>query len=103
MTIQAPSMAAAQARCMGCATGASQSITASTAVLSRWDSELQSGTRNGATSNADHAAADLFLRKSFRNIRRNLAELTDNDDRAVLATANSVLGKSPVTSGPNGH
>ena len=76
---------------------------ASTAVLSRWDSELQGGTRNGATSTPDHHAADLFLRHSFRNIRRNLAELTDNDDAAVLATADSVLGKAAAASGPNGH
>jgi hypothetical protein len=75
---------------------------ASTAVLSRWDSELQAGTRNGTTATPDHRAADLFLRQSFRNIRRNLAELTDNDDAAVLATANSVLGKESVT-GRNGQ
>ncbi len=66
---------------------------ASTAVLSRWDSELQSGLRNGGTPSPQHRAADLFLRRSFRNIRQNLAGITDNDDRALLATANDVLGK----------
>ncbi len=38
-------------------------------------------------------AADLFLRHSFHRIRRFLNELTENDDKALLATANSVLGK----------
>jgi len=35
----------------------------------------------------------LFLRQSFRRIRRFLAGLTDNDDKSVLATATSILGK----------
>jgi alkylation response protein AidB-like acyl-CoA dehydrogenase len=74
---------------------------ASTAVISRWDSELQAGTRNGAASSPDHRAADLFLRRSFHNIRRNLAELGDNEDRALLATADAVLGRTG-RSGLNG-
>jgi hypothetical protein len=41
----------------------------------------------------ESAAADLFLRQSFRRIRQFLAGLTDNDDKAVLATADAVLGK----------
>jgi acyl-CoA dehydrogenase family protein 9 len=76
---------------------------ASTAVLSRWDSELQASTHNGAASTPNHRAAELFLRQSFRNIRRNLAELTDNDDNAVIATANLVLGNQPAAGGRNGH
>jgi alkylation response protein AidB-like acyl-CoA dehydrogenase len=74
---------------------------ASTAVISRWDSELQAGTRNGAATSPDHRAADLFLRRSFHNIRRNLAELGDNEDRALLATADAVLGRTG-RSGLNG-
>jgi len=38
-------------------------------------------------------AADLFLRQSFRRIRRFLSDLSENEDKAVLATANSALGK----------
>jgi hypothetical protein len=33
------------------------------------------------------------LRQSFRRIRSFLAGLTDNEDKSVLATANSVLSK----------
>ena len=68
---------------------------ASTAVLSRWDSELQAGSRNGSAPTADHRAAELFLRRSLRNIRRNLAELGDNDDKHLLGAANAALGKEP--------
>jgi hypothetical protein len=35
-----------------------------------------------------------FLRRSFRKIRWFLGRLSDNDDKAVLATADSVLGKA---------
>jgi len=66
---------------------------ASTCVLSRYDSELQFSQRNGNASSPDQFAADLFLRQSFRRIRNFLAGLTDNDDKSVLATAKSVLGK----------
>jgi acyl-CoA dehydrogenase family member 9 len=66
---------------------------AATCVLSRWDAELQFARRNGNSSPPDQFAADLFLRQSFRGIRRLLAGLTDNDDKSVLATANSILGK----------
>jgi acyl-CoA dehydrogenase family member 9 len=64
---------------------------ASTCVLSRWDSEMQSGRRNGDSLAANNDAADLFLRQSFRRIRGWLASLTENDDKAVLATAQSLL------------
>jgi hypothetical protein len=43
----------------------------------------------------DRAAAELFLRQSFRRIRGFLAALTDNDDRAVIAAAKSCLAKLP--------
>jgi acyl-CoA dehydrogenase family member 9 len=66
---------------------------ASTCVLSRQDAELQFAQRNGNSSSADQLAAGLFLRQSFRRIRRFLAGLTDNDDKSVLATADSILGK----------
>ncbi len=73
--------------------GAAMELFASTCVLSRWDSELQSAGRNGESTPMKSDVADLFLRRSFREIRRFLAGLTDNDDTAILATANSVLGK----------
>jgi acyl-CoA dehydrogenase family protein 9 len=66
---------------------------AATCVLSRQDAELQFAQRKGNSSIPDQFAADLFLRQSFRRIRRFLAGLTDNDDKSVLATANSILGK----------
>ncbi len=68
---------------------------ASTAVLSRWDSELQAGSRNGSAPTADHRAAELFLRRSIRNIRRNLAEIGDNDDKHLLGAAKAALAKEP--------
>jgi alkylation response protein AidB-like acyl-CoA dehydrogenase len=73
--------------------GAGMELFASTCVLSRWDSELQSAGRNGDSTSPKSDVADLFLRRSFRRIRRFLAGLTDNEDTAILATANSVLGK----------
>jgi hypothetical protein len=64
---------------------------ASACVLSRWDSETQSGRRNGDSLAPNSSPADLFLRQSFRRIRGWLADLGDNDDRAVLATASTLL------------
>jgi len=72
---------------------AAMDLFASTCVLSRQDSEVQFGHRNGDAAAPDHSAADLFLRQSFRRIRHSLAALTDNDDRSVLATADSWLAK----------
>jgi alkylation response protein AidB-like acyl-CoA dehydrogenase len=76
---------------------------ASTCVLSRLDSEMQ---RNG-NADTDISAGQLFLRTSFRRIRQNLDGLTDNDDKAILATADKHLGRtghaaatSPVSGGP---
>src|SRR6266508_2535304 len=66
---------------------------AATCVLSRQDAELQFAQRNGNSSTPDQFAAELFLRQSFRRVRHFLAGLTDNDDKSVLATANSILGK----------
>jgi acyl-CoA dehydrogenase family member 9 len=74
---------------------AAMDLFASTCVLSRWDAELQFARRNGDSASVDHSAADLFLRQSFRRIRRFLGELTDNDDNSLLVTAKSVLGKPP--------
>jgi acyl-CoA dehydrogenase family protein 9 len=74
--------------------GAAMELFASTCVLSRWDSELQSAGRNGDSIPPKSDVADLFLRRSFRKIRRFLTGLTDNEDKAILATANSVLGKA---------
>jgi acyl-CoA dehydrogenase family member 9 len=72
---------------------AAMDLFASTCVLSRYDTELPFSQRNGNSSSPDQLAADLFLRQSFRRIRHFLAGLTDNDDKSVLATAKSVLGK----------
>jgi alkylation response protein AidB-like acyl-CoA dehydrogenase len=72
---------------------AAMDLFASTCVLSRLDSEIQFARRNGDTAAPDRAAADLFLRQSFRRIRGFLAGLTDNDDKSVLATADSCLAK----------
>src|SRR5213595_3290350 len=74
---------------------AAMDLFASTCVLSRWDGELQFARRNGDSASADHSAADLFLRQSFRRIRHFLGGLTDNDDRSLLATAKSFLDKPP--------
>jgi acyl-CoA dehydrogenase family member 9 len=73
--------------------GAAMDLFASTCVLSRQDEEIQLARRNGNSMPPDHSAADLFLRQSFRRIRRFLGDLTDNDDKSLLAAANSVLGK----------
>src|SRR5438552_1428796 len=73
--------------------GAAMNLFASTCVLSRWDAELQFAHRNGDSAPQQNRAADLFLRQSFRNIRRLLNGLNHNDDTALLATADSVLGK----------
>jgi acyl-CoA dehydrogenase family protein 9 len=72
---------------------AAMDLFASTCVLSRWDAELQFAQRNGDSTPQTNHAADLFLRQSFRRIRRFLGDLGDNDDKAVLATADSVRGK----------
>jgi hypothetical protein len=75
--------------------GAAMDLFASTCVLSRWDAELQFARRNGDSVSVDDSSADLFLRQSFRRIRRFLGGLTDNDDKSLLATAKSFLGKPP--------
>jgi alkylation response protein AidB-like acyl-CoA dehydrogenase len=70
---------------------AAMDLFASTCVLSRIDSEIKFAGGNGAAPAPGHAAANLFLRQSFRRIRGFLAGLTDNDDRAVIAAAKSCL------------
>jgi acyl-CoA dehydrogenase family member 9 len=72
---------------------AAMDIFASSCVLSRHDAELQLARRNGDSSPPDQFAARLFLRQSFRRIRGFLAGLTDNEDKSVLATADSALRK----------
>ena len=81
--------------------GVAMEMFASACVISRLDSELQGVGRNGAAAAGSHRAAQLFLRQSFHRMRRFLAELTDNDDKELLATANAVLGKED-RSGLNG-
>src|SRR6185295_1156133 len=70
---------------------AAMELFASACVLSRWDSELQAAGANPAPADARFGAAELFLRGSFRRMRRSLAEMHDNDDAAVTATADRVL------------
>ncbi|PYK94451.1 MAG: acyl-CoA dehydrogenase [Verrucomicrobia bacterium] len=77
--------------------GAAMDLFASTCVLSRWDAELQLARRNGDSRPSTNGAADLFLRQSFRRIRGFLAGLKNNDDKELIATANSVLGKENST------
>jgi hypothetical protein len=72
--------------------GAAMDLFASTAVLSRWDSEIQLAQGNGEKPNRKNTAAELFLRQSFRRTRNFLAGLTDNDDKSILAAADSALG-----------
>jgi acyl-CoA dehydrogenase family member 9 len=79
---------------------AAMELFATTCVLSRWDSELSAVGGNGSQA-TDHVAADLFVRRSLRNIREALRGLGDNDDRALLATADAVLGTTGET-GRNG-
>jgi alkylation response protein AidB-like acyl-CoA dehydrogenase len=77
--------------------GAAMELFASTCALSRWDSELQARGRNGETQPFDFTAPEYFLRKSVRHAKELLANLNDNDDRALLAVADSKLGKpSPI-------
>src|SRR5205085_516668 len=64
--------------------GAAMDLFASTAVLSRWDSEIQLSQVNGEAPSRKNTAAELFLRQSFRRIRNYLAGLTDNDDKFIL-------------------
>ena len=82
--------------------GVAMEMFASACVISRLDSELQGVGKNGAAAAGGHRAADLFLRQSFHRIRRFLSELTDNEDKALLATANAALGKAEPTA-LNGH
>jgi acyl-CoA dehydrogenase family protein 9 len=79
---------------------AAMELFAATCVLSRWDSELSAVERNGRDP-TDHIAADLFVRRAFRKTRHFLRALGDNDDNAILATADAVLGKTGVP-GRNG-
>jgi len=71
--------------------GAAMDLFASTSVLSRWDSEIQFAQGNGEKPSQKNAAAELFLRQSFRRIRSYLAGLTDNDDTFILTAADSAL------------
>src|SRR5690349_1513882 len=54
---------------------AAMDLFASTCVLSRLDSEMQSASRNGNAATSDHSAARLFLRQSFRRAHGYLAAL----------------------------
>src|SRR6266513_1095718 len=71
--------------------GAAMELFASTCTLSRWDSDLQARGRNGEKQPLDFTAPEYFLRKSIRHAKELLAKLNDNDDRALLAAADSTL------------
>ncbi len=77
---------------------AAMELFATTCTLSRWDSELSTLGRNGQQA-SNHAAADLFVRRSLRKIREALRDLGDNDDRALLQTADAILGMSSPGTG----
>ena len=73
--------------------GATMELFASTCALSRWDAELQERGRNGETRPHDFAAAEYFVRKSVRHAKELLAQLGDNDDKLLVAAADSTLEK----------
>ena len=75
---------------------------ASACVLSRLDSELQGVGQNGESMPGNQRAAELFLRQSFGRIRRFLGDLSGNDDKELLATADAVLGRD-ADAGLNGR
>jgi alkylation response protein AidB-like acyl-CoA dehydrogenase len=70
---------------------AAMELFASACVLSRWDAELLGNSEHTTVDGASSGAAELFLRGSFRRMRRSLAEMHENDDRATTATADWVL------------
>jgi alkylation response protein AidB-like acyl-CoA dehydrogenase len=73
--------------------GAALGLYAGACVLSRWDAQLQQSKvpGDGDADSMGQEAPDLFLRRSFRRVRRWLAELHENDDALVTATANAAL------------
>jgi hypothetical protein len=81
---------------------AAMEMFASACVLSRMDAELQGIGQNGSAAPGSHRAAALFLRQSLTRTRRLLADLSSNDDRELLATADTVLGKDQAA-GRNGR
>ena len=52
---------------------AAMELFASTCVLSRWDSELSAIGRNGSDQRPEHAAADLFVKRSLRSHAKHFA------------------------------
>ena len=70
---------------------AAMELYACACVLSRWDAELQAGGAEMAAESVPHSAAEFFLRGAFRRARRSLAEMHENDDAALTATADWVL------------
>ena len=74
--------------------GVAMEMFASACVISRLDSELQRVSNNGHSGTDGQHAGLLFLRQSHRRMRRFLADLHDNDDKDLLATANATLGKA---------
>jgi alkylation response protein AidB-like acyl-CoA dehydrogenase len=75
---------------------AAMELFAITCVLSRWDAELSTVGKNGEYG-TDHTAADLFVRRALRKTREALRDLGDNDDRALMKTADAILAGSNST------
>src|SRR5204863_8102172 len=61
--------------------GAAMDLFGWTAVLSRWDSEIQFAQGNDEAPSRKNTAAEVFLRQSCRRIRNYLAGLSDNDGK----------------------
>ncbi len=68
--------------------GAAVGLYSALCVLSRWDAELLD---RPAAGGKGPAAADLYLHRSFRRIRRWLSELHENEDELVTSAANEAL------------
>jgi alkylation response protein AidB-like acyl-CoA dehydrogenase len=74
---------------------AAMELFASACVLSRRDAELDAPRGGAAANDVAETAAELFLRGSFRRVRRSLAEMRENDDALTTAVADQML-KSPA-------
>jgi acyl-CoA dehydrogenase family protein 9 len=70
---------------------AAMELFASAAVLSRRDAELESSRAESGANDTEPGPAELFLLGSFRRTQQALAELHDNDDESVTATADKLL------------
>ena len=77
--------------------GAAMEMFASACVISRWMRSCKASDKTAMKPGKIVARPSFSFVNHFHRIRRFLNELTDNDDKALLATANSVLGKTSRT------